>query len=253
MERTVSLTLVLDVGSSMDVWRPTLAAIQRLLGQLGGFLRVRTLAMETDALEPALRPVRQRHRRGTDLVLAQPCSPGSIVEPGGPQVILLVSDAVSRAWHSGAVARLLAAWSHAAPTALVQILPERLWSRTALRDARPIRFLSRGTALGARGSWAPVEQLGPSEEEDAPTVAVPVATLDPSSLRDLAGLLAGRGMVRGYWAAAVRARPGRRLPGPRGGCAGPRGGRRDLPALGLEGRPATGRASWPPPRRSTCR
>ena len=203
LERWLSVALVLDVGSSMDIWHPTLNALRQLLEQMGAFRRVHTWILKTDVLPPILDSYRPGVRGATtpSLRLAG-LPPRTILEPGGRHLVLVVSDCVGRAWHEGEVARLFAEWHRAAPVALIQILPGWLWPRTALSVARPIRFLTRGSSFASKPQWLIADDSDLvaeplSSSQDMTAVPIPIATLEPESLHDLARTLSGRGALHG--------------------------------------------------------
>ena len=194
--------LVLDVGVSMDVWRPALRELRRLLEQMGAFSRARTWALATDGISPTLRAVAPRRVRqaGGLAPVGRPRRPAEVVGPAGRSLVLVVSDCVSEAWYHSGMAKLLASWARAGAVAVVQVLPERLWWRTALGTAQLGRLHVHGVGFHHRPVWEPDFRGDPDEETDRPPV-VPVTTLDPNFLRDLARMLTGRGGVRlrGAW------------------------------------------------------
>ena len=49
-------------------------------------------------------------------------------------MILLISDCVSPAWQTRRITEVLNVWGRDHPTAIVQMLPQRLWSGTALGE-----------------------------------------------------------------------------------------------------------------------
>ena len=217
LERWLSVALVLDVGSSMDIWHPTLNALRQLLEQMGAFRRVQTWILKTDVSPPIL----DSYRPGESGAMTPPLRlggipPRTVLEPGRRHLVLVVSDCVGRAWHEGEVARLLAEWHRAAPVALIQILPGWLWPRTALSVARPIRFLTRGSSFASKPQWLTADDsdlVGEplSSSQDITAVPIPIATLEPESLHDLARTLSGRGALHGAWGSSGGARPWRVL------------------------------------------
>lgn len=51
----------------------------------------------------------------------------SVADPNGRRLFVIISDCVSSAWRSGAIAKALAVWACSSPTAIIQVLPEWLW------------------------------------------------------------------------------------------------------------------------------
>ena len=127
--------------------------------------------------------------------------------PGGPSdVVLTLTDACSRAWWTGDALRRLGEWSRHTAVGLVVLLPEELWSRTALGRYALVR-------LYRPAGGGPLYTLAlPGGPDDGPVV--PVTSADER--------LRPHGVVAGQQPAARRGRrPGG--PGPvrarRRGCA----------------------------------
>src|SRR5205814_13786 len=64
-----------------------------------------------------------------------PCrrQPAELVDPAGRRAFLVVTDAAADRWYDDSAAGALAQWGRSGPVAILQPLPERLWSRTGLR------------------------------------------------------------------------------------------------------------------------
>ncbi len=121
MQRWLSLTLLFDDSESMVVWRQTSSELRVLLERLGAFSDLRTWRFDGDLAEG--RFPRLRGESG------QPVRHRQLLQPGGRQLVLLVSDCVGAAWTSGSVARLLEELSGIALVAVLQPLPQWLWAR----------------------------------------------------------------------------------------------------------------------------
>jgi tetratricopeptide (TPR) repeat protein len=105
--------VILDTGSSMEIWQPVVAGLGDILAWQGGFRTVRTRQMN--------------------------CSSAAIESGSGPagrQVVLVVTDTIAPGWRSGAVCRLLSKWARAMPVAIVNVLPQRLWPWGGLSPGR---------------------------------------------------------------------------------------------------------------------
>ena len=57
-------------------------------------------------------------------------------------MILIATDCVSEIWHDGTMLPVLKLWAASGPMAIVQMLPEWLWARTALGFASAVRLHS---------------------------------------------------------------------------------------------------------------
>jgi WD40 repeat protein len=200
-DRWLDTALVLDIGASMDVWRPTLIDLRKVLEQMSGFHRVRSWQLLTDQEEPLIRDALRWGEPGAAApVGSRPARrPLEIIETNGRSLVLIVTDCVSPAWYGPSLQSLLAQWSRAGAVAILQVLPRRLWQRTAMGMGRSGKVQSGGSgAFDRRWIWEP--DWKPLDDPPA-CVPVPVATLSHDDLIDLALLLSGRGGVRvhGTW------------------------------------------------------
>jgi hypothetical protein len=139
-ERWFELALVVDRGSSMRVWEPLLADLRRLFTCNGAFRSVRVWYLETDGDEARLRAgIPPRDLRA--------CKPQELLAPDGRRLILVVSDCISRAWHTGSVSRMVKPWGAATPLAVLNMLPQRMWPATALGRGTTTRFFAAAPGL----------------------------------------------------------------------------------------------------------
>ncbi|MBP0461195.1 SAV_2336 N-terminal domain-related protein, partial [Streptomyces montanisoli] len=178
----VDLQLVMDVSSSMRVWQRLVAELEEIFSHLGAFrhVAVRYLHEGQDG-EPAV--------SGTLDPRASALGPTDrLADPTGSRITVLVSDCAGPLWYSGQAHRLLYRLSGQGPVAVLQPLPQRLWSRTGL----PVTYgvLARGEGAGS----AALHLVGgnpPARAEGA--VAIPVLPPVPAALAAWAGLLSGGG------------------------------------------------------------
>ncbi|AEW93932.1 MULTISPECIES: tetratricopeptide repeat protein [Streptomycetaceae] len=183
-EHRLSLTLIVDDGPSMVLWRQLAAELRAILERLGAFRQLRILGLDTgDAAAPVLRarPFAPAAPRRT---------PGSVVGQEGRTVVLVLSDGVGPAWRSGAVQRWLARWARRVPVAVVQPLPPRMWPAPAMAAERLLLAAERPVAanrcLTIHHPLLPSGLLAPYEG-----VPVPLLELAEEQLAAWAGLAAG--------------------------------------------------------------
>ena len=199
--REARLRLLMDASSSTALWDGLLEELRQIAAGLGAFREV---------------SVRYVHEGpGGRLVTSVSRDPGAgavrsadqLRDPTGRQLTLVLSDCAGPLWRSGRMQRLLHHWALAAPVAVVQPLPQRLWRRTHL-PPRP-GTLRRLEGLGARLEFRTAE--GP-----APGGALPVPVLAPTrtALGAWARLLSG-GTGRSLPAAAAWVRAGHPAAPPR--------------------------------------
>ncbi len=186
LEPWLDLALVVDSGPSMLIWRRTVLEFQRLLRQYGFFRDVRTWSLDVGkgqvCLRPGLNPIAARQA---------PHSPKEILDPNGRRLILVVSDCVSDLWQTGMVSDALQVWVEHGPTALVQVLPEWLWDRTALRQIPTARLysLDAGVANQALVAVRRDRWRRPSSTD----IKLPVFTLEPEVAHVWSQMVAGKG------------------------------------------------------------
>ena len=201
-DRWLDLALVFDVGSSMDVWRPTLNDLRKLLEPMGVFNRVKVWSWDTGRVPPALAP-------GYNLISdrAKGHKPLELVESGGRQLTLVLTDCVSEAWQTGEASAILAAWAKRGPLAIVEMLPESLWPRTALGSATPVRLKAPYPAAPNPALVSElVNPLLSWDEADSATelreaVVAPIMTLERNPLKRWAAMIVAAG---GAWAPGFR-------------------------------------------------
>ena len=184
-ERWLTLHLVLDYSRSMGIWHKLLAELRTLFVRLGVFKNIRIWALDAEKSAPKLRPLSQQGHAGvSDL------RPSALVDPTGRTLVLVVSDAVSPAWHTGTMAEAFDQWGKVGPTALLQVLPQHLWPRSSLSQGWQVtlsgaaRTPSTRLRLQARGRMARGRRLPPGTR-------VPIFALTPDSFRDWSQMLAG--------------------------------------------------------------
>lgn len=195
------IQLLMDAGPAMVVWARMVEELRQACQQSGAFRDVQVHRLYDTGEGPPLVTTtsgpdgRPRLRPGDQLH-----------DPTGRRLTLIVSDCVGPLWQRGAAQRLIHQWPRQSPLALVQPLPPRLWSRTAL----PVEpgVLLRPAAPGGQPRFEPDE--APWEPVAPDLRAVPVLTPTPEAFASWARLLTGHGggAVRG-WAARIGAEPAR--------------------------------------------
>ena len=153
--RWLAVDLLVDRARTMAPWRETIEEFFQLLTASNGFRAIRRwdLFTEDNGKE---RPVLQRRLSAYQKAGAQPEWQGPEraakalkgAEPAGMgnRVVLVLTDCMGQGWHDGSCWEFLAACGIFASTSLVQVLPENLWSRTAML---PVEGRVRSEAAGA--------------------------------------------------------------------------------------------------------
>ncbi|MWK33866.1 hypothetical protein GEV43_07310 [Actinomadura sp. J1-007] len=173
-ERWLSLTLAVDTGPTMRLWRPLARELVENLLRQGAFRDVRAVYLRPDG---GVAPAPGARVRARD--------PRTLLDPSGRHAVLVLSDCSGPHWWNGAAAGTVRRWAEAGPVAVLQPLPERLWRRSALPPAPGLAALPR--------PGAPNTELlfDPFDGARAPGVPVPVLEVAPRWLAGWAGLVAG--------------------------------------------------------------
>ncbi|KFU79385.1 Tetratricopeptide repeat-containing protein [Amycolatopsis lurida] len=186
-ERWLDLTLVLDNGPSMALWRPRVSAFVELLRQVGAFRTVQVRLLETakDSEEGLVL------RGGTPGSPAR--DPDEIVDSSGRRAVLLLTDGVGDAWQNkDALYPMLARWGRSMPVSIVHLLPPWLWGRCGMEPHKA--WLRVPNALAPNSRWGcdlADAWLEPGSQVPGHLVPVPVLELRPRSLGWWAGLMTG--------------------------------------------------------------
>lgn len=191
--RWLDLILVVDEGPSMSAWRRSVAQFSTLLGRLGAFrdVRLRVLALhpKDDDSEQMPRVILRGQEGGLGI-----SNPAELLSPAGRRAILMLTDGLGPAWRTGAAQRTLALWGQSASVAVIHLLPQQSWHRTAVSPRR-VRLRSPGPAAANRRFVvsAPVGRRGaldPLPDDWSVAIPIPVLELDSDWLGWWARLVA---------------------------------------------------------------
>ncbi|MEM1307954.1 MAG: formylglycine-generating enzyme family protein [Cyanobacteria bacterium P01_H01_bin.153] len=183
-ELWLDVALVFDTSPSMCLWQRLSKDLHRLLARYGEFRDVRLWRLQYEHNQ-----VQLTSRRGV------PHKPKELLTGDRRRLIVIVSDCVSPAWQDGTMQELIATWATKLPTVVFHVFPERLWSRTALVQSVPVRLKSRREGMPSN-ALQPFPQSVWDEERlstaiDQAQVRLPVVSLEPDSLSNLAKVIAG--------------------------------------------------------------
>lgn len=188
VERWLDLTLVVDASPSMSLWHSSVRAFGTLLEQLGTFRTIQHRRLDVAAgPDGGVVPVL---RGGTPRAPARGTS--ALLDPGGRRVVLVMTDGVGAHWHDPAFTSVLARWGRSMPTAVIHLLPQRMWRQGGLPPHRaklsPRGRLSpnRRWRMSLPDDWLEADELAPPG-----TVPVPMFELDARWLRRWAQLVVG--------------------------------------------------------------
>jgi putative methionine-R-sulfoxide reductase with GAF domain len=199
-ERWLDAVLVVEESPSMAVWRRTVRELHQVLVRSGIFrdVRIWRFARSDDGRGMRL------HEGFSGPMPADPGRhPSALAHPDGRRLILMVSDAVSRAWHEGVVYGMARHWEKGAVTALVQMMPYWLWERTGLDRAISARLVAAGPGDANHRLQIAVPRrvlrtlTSKTKKEglrttDPKRLHLPVVMLSPDFLGPLADSISGR-------------------------------------------------------------
>ncbi|WP_344943054.1 FxSxx-COOH system tetratricopeptide repeat protein, partial [Actinomadura miaoliensis] len=145
LERWLDLDVIVDDGPLSALTRPVADAFVDCVGRVGAFRTIRTYLLDTDRpglVEPTLRLAGRPS-------VTRPAA--GLIGRGRRERRLLVvlTDGVGRAWHSGTAQRLLAGWGRQVPLVVINLLARRQWRRTGL-VTRPARLYASAPAAPNR-------------------------------------------------------------------------------------------------------
>ncbi|MFP4650910.1 MAG: SAV_2336 N-terminal domain-related protein [Phormidium sp.] len=191
LELWLDVVVVYDRSPSMCLWGRFAKDLRQLLSRYGQFRDLREWFFDYDASGG----VTLRSRNGTVH------NPRELLTGDRRRLILIVSDCVAPAWHEGQIRDRVAVWADHCLTVLLQVFPERLWSRTALARATVVLFDAKQPGL-ASNELTPRPRLYWDRDRIHPShrppsqIYLPIITLDPEILSDLAGVAVGERRAR---------------------------------------------------------
>ncbi|MFJ3883325.1 SAV_2336 N-terminal domain-related protein [Streptomyces sp. NPDC090077] len=181
--RWLDLALVVDTHPSMLLWADLVDELRGVFTRSGVFRDVRT--WQLTGTGPGGTPMLARGPDGP------PRNPMELVDPAGRRLILLVSDTVAGGWQETPLLRVLRHWSTHNAVAVLNVLPERLWTRGAVR---PVPFAVRSDRpAAATRSW---QRVPAARRARGGGPVVPVVGLASGSLARLVRTVSGDGRWR---------------------------------------------------------
>lgn len=124
--RWLDLTVIIEDSPTTALWRSRSNAFVALVERLAAFRDIRTCLLNVRSVDgrsvPALRGGSSQ---------SAPKSPAEIIDPGGRRIILVLTDCFSPIWRNNSVSAMLARLSRLTPTAVVDLMPQRVWHRVS--------------------------------------------------------------------------------------------------------------------------
>ncbi|MFG2995387.1 SAV_2336 N-terminal domain-related protein [Streptomyces sp. NPDC048340] len=181
--RWLDLALVVDTHHSMLLWADLVDELRGVFTRSGVFRDVRTWQLTGTA--PGGTPMVARGRGGP------PRNPLELSDPAGRRLILVLSDTVAGGWRQAPLQGVLRHWCAHNAVAVLNVLPERLWTRGAVR---PVPFAVRADRpAAATRSWQRVPVARRARRRGP---VVPVVGIASGSLARLVRVVSGDGRWR---------------------------------------------------------
>lgn len=197
--RWLDLALVVDTHRSMLLWSDHVDELRRVLTRSGVFRDVRTWQLTGTAAGAT--PMVTRGHGGP------PRNPLELADPAGRRLILVLSDTVAGGWREAPVQGMLRHWCAHNAVAVLNVLPERLWTRGAVRPVPFAVRADRPAAATRSWQWIPAARRARAGRRRAAVPAVvPVVGVASGSLARLVRVVSGDGRWRRL--ACLRLDPG---------------------------------------------
>ena len=190
LELQFDLALVVDRSDSMIFWQQTTQELQQLFKRYGIFRNVQTWGMVTDT-EGKIR-LKQGIKQNSYSYHFY--SPQKLIDPTCRRLILVVSDCVSNIWRNGKAFSLLESWGKHNVVAIIQILPQHLWLRTALSLGVMVQLDCLQPKVPNRNLFIREIWFG-SGDNLQNGIKVPVFSLEPELIETWSEMVVGKGTI----------------------------------------------------------
>ncbi|SEF26739.1 Tetratricopeptide repeat-containing protein [Amycolatopsis pretoriensis] len=178
-DSVLDVAVVVPDAPSMVLWQPVVARFVELITASNVFRAVRRWRLTNTEAEPSGGGAAGQlvlRGEGEDSPARQPAE---LLEHPDPQVVLVVTDGLGDMWSRDLVSPVLAGWAGSTPTAILQLLPTRLWNirgpelhQAILASDEPLEA-NRHYRLNLVDAW--IEPTGFAELAES---AVPVPVLE---------------------------------------------------------------------------
>ncbi|WP_254445265.1 SAV_2336 N-terminal domain-related protein [Anabaena sp. UHCC 0204] len=189
-ELKFDLVLVIDKSDSMIFWQRIIKELQQILKNYGIFRNIQTFGIFTDDQGD----IYLKQSIGKKETGKKRYSPRKLIDPTGRRIIFIVSDCVSEIWRNGKAFNLLKIWGKHNIVAIFQMLPERMWLRTALSSGAMVQ-LNRSDYTVANRNLSIKEILIWDDINFHQSIKVPVFSLTPDSIKTWSKMVIGKGTI----------------------------------------------------------
>ena len=218
-ENWLELALVVDESASMLIWRRTIQELNRFFKHYGVFRDVRLwglISRDSPGRKKVLVSKGESSSGGFTADLAGPTQsevflranpffrlqlqdlrrPHSLIDSAGRRLILIVTDCVDPIWQTPQLLSTLKLWGECSPMAILQMMPEWLWTRTNLRQATLVNF--QGKIAGGANQvldvvLASAAYRRKSKAQKKADIKVPIITLESDRIHVWTQMVAAQG------------------------------------------------------------
>ena len=205
-ERWLELALVVEETSITEIWEQTIREFQQLLKYQGAFRDVRTWklkvaeSIDSTSNQPKIQ-LFPENSTGFDESTAH--KPDVLIDSQGRRLILLVSDCISPIWRKQLIHPILELWGKQGLITILQLLPERLWDRTALVNEIPVLLSTYAPGLynsQLNSQLWDEDDIDEFSDKDKSKnlkslTSIPIITLEPEPLLQWSKVIAGQGNI----------------------------------------------------------
>ena len=184
-ELKFDLAFVIDKSDSMIFWQRIIKELQEIFKHYGIFRNIQIFGIFKDNQGKIYLKQGIGEKR---------YSPQKLIDPTGRRIIFIVSDCVSEIWRNGTAFNLLKIWGKHNIVAIVQMLPERMWLRTALSLGAMVQLNSSAYTVANR-NLSIKEILIWDDINFHKSIKVPVFSLTQDSIKTWSKMVICKGTI----------------------------------------------------------
>lgn len=195
-ERWLRLAFVVDSGTPMLLWERHVAELRALFERSGAFRQIDVCSLRY----PVSGRGAVRLGRPWDDEDGSPSRPAdALADPSGRTMVLVLTDGAGAPWRDGRLRPVLESWARRGPTAVLHVLPRRLWAGSGVAAETWDVLSPRPGAPNA--AWRVRHPVLPPPVAVFRGVPVPVLALSPGGLASWAAAttLVGRPVPVRLW------------------------------------------------------
>ncbi|WP_287138526.1 formylglycine-generating enzyme family protein [Crocosphaera sp.] len=190
-KRSLSLSIIIELEKSVLIWYKVVEEIEQIFTNIRVFHEVNIFWMKTNEQKQVILQSSSKYN-------SEQSSPEKIIKNSpDEQLIIIISDFASLHWYQNYYTNILDKWSQKALVTLLQLFPQRLWTRTALDRKKQV--ILQSPPMGSINlpyiinQQLTIDDLSLSNQQKY--LKLPLISLDPQSLQKWANLVSGQKQV----------------------------------------------------------